>query len=254
MNSSTDNDKRPPLAAIIFAMVFPTILTWVYFVSLSHSPAAVQQGTYGVGKFIQFSFPLLATLLLIGGGVRSLWSWHDQQFPGDRINANRAWLIAIGFGALIAIAVVGGYVLIRDLQWIDAAFTDRISEKVSGMNLNTPMKFIAVGVFYALLHSYLEEYYWRWFVFRNLSKWLPELSANVLSSLGFMSHHVILLATFFGWSSPLTLICSFSIAFGGFVWAWLYSRSGRLVYPWVSHMLADAAIFCVGYGIVFGGW
>ena len=42
-------------------------------------------------------------------------------------------------------------------------------------------------------------------------------------SLGFMAHHVVLLATFFGWDSPLAYLFSLAIAVGGAFWAWLYA-------------------------------
>jgi membrane protease YdiL (CAAX protease family) len=64
-----------------------------------------------------------------------------------------------------------------------------------------------------------------------------------------MAHHVILLATYFGWSSPWTYAFSLAVAVGGAVWAWLYERSGSLVGPWLSHLVVDAAIFLVGYDL-----
>ena len=118
------------------------------------------------------------------------------------------------------------------------------------MQMNTPIRFIAQGVFYALIHSFLEEYYWRWFVFGQLRKLVRLYAAVIISSLGFMAHHVILLDTFFGLSSPLTWFFSFSIAFGGAVWALMYHRTGSLYAVWLSHLLVDAAIFIVGYDIL----
>jgi hypothetical protein len=40
------------------------------------------------------------------------------------------------------------------------------------------------------------------------------------------------------------------VAAGGAFWAWLYQRSGSLVGPWLGHLLADAAIFTVGWQLV----
>jgi len=74
--------------------------------------------------------------------------------------------------------------------------------------------------------------------------------AVAVSSLGFMAHHVIVLATYFGLASPVTWIFSLGIAAGGAFWAWLYHRSGSLLGPWLSHLLVDAAIFAAGYEIV----
>jgi membrane protease YdiL (CAAX protease family) len=76
------------------------------------------------------------------------------------------------------------------------------------------------------------------------------LQTSVLvSSLGFMAHHVIILAMYFGWASWATCLFSLAIAIGGAVWAWLYERSESLVGPWLSHLLVDAAIFVIGYDL-----
>ena len=65
-----------------------------------------------------------------------------------------------------------------------------------------------------------------------------------------MAHHVLVLATFFGWSSPATYVFSLAIAIGGAYWAWLYARSGSLYGPWLSHLLVDAGIFLIGYDLL----
>lgn len=109
---------------------------------------------------------------------------------------------------------------------------------------------MALAIFYTLCHSFLEEYYWRWFVFGGLRKYAADWLANVISSLGFMAHHVILLAVYLGWDSPLTWLFSASIAIGGMFWAWLYARQGTLMMSWFSHALVDAAIFGLGFWIV----
>ena len=74
----------------------------------------------------------------------------------------------------------------------------------------------------------------------------------VISSVGFMAHHVILLSVYFGWGSPLTYLFSLAVAVGGAFWAWLFAASRSLLGPWLSHMLVDAAIFLIGYDLVRG--
>ncbi len=125
-----------------------------------------------------------------------------------------------------------------------------ILAKVQGFGIRSTAAYVGLGVFYALFHSGLEEYYWRWFVFGQLTRVAPLKAAIVISSLGFMAHHVLLLAMYFGWASPLTLFFSLSIAIGGALWAWLYHWSGSISGPWVSHLLVDAGIFGIGFLIV----
>jgi membrane protease YdiL (CAAX protease family) len=72
----------------------------------------------------------------------------------------------------------------------------------------------------------------------------------VVSSLGFMAHHIILLGTYWGWSSSLTWILSLAVAMGGAVWAWMYERFESVIPVWISHLLVDAGVFLIGYGLV----
>ena len=127
---------------------------------------------------------------------------------------------------------------------------EAVQTKVQGMGLASVWMFVGMGVFYALIHSLLEEYYWRWFVFRYLKRLVPTTIANIISSLGFMAHHVMLLGFFLGWNEPLTYVFSLGIAVGGAVWAWIYDRTGSLVAPWISHMIVDAGIFALGYFLI----
>ena len=80
--------------------------------------------------------------------------------------------------------------------------------------------------------------------------------AILLSSVAFVGHHIIILAAYFGWTSPATVLFSACVGVGGAAWAWLYSRSGSLLGPWLSHLLVDAAIFIIGYDLVrsVGAW
>ena len=75
-------------------------------------------------------------------------------------------------------------------------------------------------------------------------------AAILISSLGFMLHHVLLLGTFFGYDAAATWVFSLAIAIGGAFWAWLYHRTNSLYPPWLSHLIVDAAIFIVGYDLV----
>ena len=197
--------------AMAWAMLFPSGLTWVYFVFLAEFPATVQQSAYGALKVIQFGFPLLWTICFFKNRLSCLWPWtpdHDLFHDQRRLSPGLCWLLSIGFGLFVAVSIFAGFWGLRKLGLIENQFLVIVQQKVSGMNLDTPLRFAAVGLFYSLAHSYLEEYYWRWFVYTRLRTMFSDQWANGISSFGFMLHHVILLGTFFGWNSPLTYVFS----------------------------------------------
>ncbi len=224
-------------STIVFALVFPSLVTLIYFVVLAEQPAWLQQGAYLTGKTIQFVFP-------------ALWVfWVLRQKPMWPAVQGRGLMAGSAFGLLVMALMLGLYFgFFKPAGLLDQA-NHAIREKVLGLELDTVWKYAAVGFFYALCHSLMEEYYWRWFVFGRLRLLQGPVAAICISSLGFMAHHVILLATFFSWSSPWTYLFSFSVAVGGAVWAWLYERDGSLYGPWISHLFVDAAIFLIGYDI-----
>ncbi len=228
---------RAKLAAITFAIVFPTIVTLAYFVLLADQPAPIQQAAYGIGKIIQFGFPAVWVFLIL-----------RERRPISR-PTRRGLGIGLGFGLLIAGAMFGlslGY--LKPIGFFDEPVV-AIRSKIESLGLDSVSKYAADGLFYALFHSLMEEYYWRWFVFRRLRDFVSNSTAITISSVGFMAHHVILLAVYFGWDSPATYLFSAGVAIGGAVWAWLYQHSESLYGPWLSHMLVDAAIFAIGYDL-----
>lgn len=254
------NLKKIEPLVIAVAIALPTIVTWIYFVTLRNSAPSVQQMAYGIGKTIQFALPVVWVWWFCKEKLTSLLPWVEENFASveesktlQRPRATGlATGLAIGFGAFVAVSVFVGFYFIVTPMGLADPLTIKVNEKVSGMSLDSPLKFVLLGLFYALVHSFMEEYYWRWFVFKRLLSYTPFWVAVTISSLGFMAHHVILMTMFLGSDTPLAYLISATVAIGGAVWAWLYYRSGKLAYPWLSHMIVDAAIFALGYVLVFG--
>ena len=127
-----------------------------------------------------------------------------------------------------------------------------IAGKAKALGMDTPARFLLGGALISSVHALLEEYYWRWFLFGGLRRFMPVSAAVIVSSLAFAAHHVIILAVFFGGWSLATIFFSLCVAIGGAAWARIYQRSGSLLGPWLSHILIDAGIFIVGYDLMFG--
>lgn len=241
-NELTASGTRSDWGALLFALTFPTLMTWVYFIGLAKSPGALQLAASGIGKVIQFGFPVF-------------WVVVVQRQRLSRPRFQRDGLL---FGGLFGLAIMATMFVAYHF-WLKeaadfAAGTDQVRDKVAGMNIDSPAKFAVLGVFYAACHSLMEEYYWRWFVFAQLRRVTSLGPAIAISSLGFMAHHVIVLSQFFGWGSFLSLFFSLGVAVGGVAWSWLYHRSQSLFGPWLSHALVDAGIFLIGFEIVKSAW
>ena len=218
--------------------MFPTLVTWIYFVALRNESDSVQKMAYGIGKAIQFGFPIV-------------WVWlYSRPDIGHRKPQRTELIIGFASGVVIAGAMWLLFDLVISKSLVIETLQRTVKEKIAELGLNSLQMFVGTAIFYAACHSLMEEYYWRWFVFGQLKKHTRFSTAVAISSFGFMAHHVILLAVYLGWSSPLTYAFSLCIAIGGAGWAWMYHRFGSLYGAWLSHAIVDAGIFLVGYQMV----
>ncbi len=232
--------RRAGTVAVAAALVFPTLLAAIYFVWLAGSQPVVQRTVYGACKVVQFGFPLV----WVFGVQRRRPAWSRLGTAG----------VAEGllFGAVVFALALAAYHLALRPTGVLAPAAAPIRDKIGSFGVDTLVKYAALGAFLSGIHSLLEEYYWRWFCFGELQRLIPWKPAVALSSVGFTGHHVIVLATYFGWLSAATWLFSLAVALGGAYWAWLYRRSGSLAGPWLGHLVVDVAIFVVGYDLVGG--
>lgn len=226
--------------AVTAAMVFPSLATFVYFEAMSGQASQTRQAAYVVGKALQFGFPAFWALAV----MRERLDWRR---PSGRGVAGGIAFAAAALAAMFALY----YGLLKPLGVADRA-AQAIGLRLTRLGLGSPARYLAFAVFVALGHSFLEEYYWRWFVFRRLLRWGSPAAAYALGSAAFMGHHLVLLGSYFGWDSPWTYLFSLAVAAGGGVWSWMYQRSGSLLGPWISHVMLDIGILVIGADLVWG--
>jgi membrane protease YdiL (CAAX protease family) len=228
-------------AAVVAAMLWPTLMVEIYWVGLSGGQAGanpMQQLAYVLGKTAQFAFPVVF-----------VWWLKDDW----NISAGRPWA-GVGLGLAFAALVGGAILALYYGVFATSPLLSRTPGQVHGIlvkfGVDSLSRYLMLSAFLVIAHSLLEEYYWRWFVFGQLRRLIPPAAAIVISSLGFMAHHVVLLNSFLPgrllWG---VLPFSFAVAVGGAFWAWLYQRSGSLLGPWLSHLAIDAAVFVIGWDL-----
>ena len=238
------DDVRPPelattrsahFAALAFAMLFPTAATALYFVALSGS--RWMQFAYFGSKVVQFAFPVFWVLAV-----------ERRRLRPARPNLRSVVVGLVTGGAIAAAGFAAYFGYLKGSPYLQHA-PDLVTDKVSDMGLSSPAVYLAFAVFLSLPHSFLEEYYWRWFVFGQLRRVSGRTLAIGLSSLAFAAHHVVVIQQFVReW--PTTLALSLCVAVGGCLWAWLYERHRTLYAPWMSHLLVDCGIMLLGYDLI----
>ena len=238
MNTDTAGTSGWQIAALAFAMGFPLLVAWVYFVVLATGGQAnaVQRFAYAGGKVVQFAFPVLFLWLVGQHFPRLAWPTWGDLTAGLLLGAAAAGVIlALYFGLLRQTP------LLQDTP-------ERVRGKMAEFGLTTATAYLLFAVFLSAAHSLLEEYYWRWFVFGQLRHVMPVAAAAVLAAVAFAAHHVVVLSVFLpGRFASAVVPAALAVAAGGVAWAWLYQQTGSLWPAWVSHALVDGAIFSIGW-------
>ena len=194
---------------------------------------------YAACKVAQFSFPLL-------------WVSLNRRIPPSRVSsASGGLLLGALSGIVIVVLMWSVYLMAFKDGPLALAAEPRVASRIAALGAASPGGFLALTVFLSVFHSFLEEYYWRWFLFGRLRTHIGAMPANVLSSAAFTGHHVIVLHAFMGSGANgwLTAALSMGVALAGMFWAWAYARSGSLVSPWLSHVLVDLGIMAIGYDV-----
>jgi membrane protease YdiL (CAAX protease family) len=230
---SDENQRRRAWLALLMLVPAPSIGTVAAFFLWPGS--AIGYGLFVAAKFWLVLFPLAWSLLI----DRQPLSWSPARRAG--------FGPAIVSGVLIACVIFAAATVARRVGLLDS---EMIAERAARTGMNHKGVYLAGAAYWITANSLMEEYVWRWFVFRKCEIVLGGKAAVAASAIGFTAHHVIALAAQFNWT--VTALASTGVFIGGATWSWLYLRY-RSVWPcYVSHAIADVPIFVVGWQLIFG--
>lgn len=228
--------RRRALLSLLLLVPVPTLSV---LTAMRWWPGPGGQAVYGAGKLWLLGLPV-AWLLLV---------------ERDSVSLSPARRGGMATGAILGVAIS---VVIVAAWWLTSEndmFRDlripppmiRRAARMSG--IDEPVRYLGLALFLTLINSILEEYVWRWFVFRQAEALLPAAGAVVVSSLCFTLHHVVSLRLQMPWGP--TILASSGVFVGGVIWSWCYLRY-RSIWPgWLSHAIVDAAIFAIGWQLIF---
>ena len=149
-------------------------------------------------------------------------------------------LPAIALGVGIYAVILGGYFLVSpffDFSKIAGALTTN-----AGV---TKENFLYVSLYISFANSFLEEFFFRGFVFTNLKRLSGRKLAYIFSATAFSLYHV---AMMIGWFSPvLFVLVMVGLAAGGVIFNWLNEKLDTIYCSWLTHMFANFAINTIGF-------
>lgn len=234
-HAASPSARAANFAVMCCALSLPTATALAYLVGLAGHPAA--RFAYPASKVIQFTLPVA-------------WVVLSQR---RRITIRLPTSQGLAAGACLGLAVVAGmlalyYGYLRASP-LFISVPAMVARQMADFGVSSLAGFLLLAGFISLVHSLAEEYYWRWFVFGQLAESLPLSAAIAISSLGFMSHHVLVVGKFLSSYGAYTWFFSLCVATGGALWAWLYHHTRSLYGPWLSHFLVDAGLMWLGWDL-----
>lgn len=169
--------------------------------------------------------------------------FKDFQFiDALRINKmkKKSWLRLLLLGVCSAIVVLVAFLSLKpffDISQIKDDLTNRLGITASG--------FIFVGLYISLGNSFLEEYFFRGFIFLNL----PKKWGYVYSPLLFAAYHIPVIMLWF--NSLLIVLCFIGLWLIGIVFQKVNKRNRTIWSSWMIHICADIMIILIGCTIFY---
>jgi membrane protease YdiL (CAAX protease family) len=230
MTESSANRRRALLALLLLAPV-PSLGV---IMAMVVAPGPIGKTFFTIAKLWLLVFPAAWYLLVEKGGP----SWSPPRQGG------------LAVGAASGVVLAGLIVLGAWLFGVQDMNLTPLRAEVREMGLNTLIPYLAGAAGWTFVNSLMEEYVYRWFIFRQCESLVKGSAAVLASAAIFTAHHLIAVSQYL---DPLfTILASAGVFAGGLVWSWLYLRY-RSIWPcWVSHVLADIAVFGVGWWLLFG--
>lgn len=224
------------LFAVLPALGIPCLGALLYFVWFAHSHWV--QPVYAGVKLYTIVWPVIAVWWILREDL--------QEFRRLLVFRKRILLEGAGWGMLMSSAIV--VVLLSPLGEAVREQAGVVRDKAEQMGVVS--QFILFGLLISMLHSFLEEYYWRWFVFGHLHRFMKsKLLAHVVGAFGFAAHHIVVTTQFF--DGAMGWIFGIAVGVGGGIWSWLMIRHRSLIGAWISHIIVDLTLMSIGYWLIF---
>ena len=152
----------------------------------------------------------------------------------------KGFFAAVSLGACIYGIIIGAYFLLSpvfDFSNIADSLT-----KNAGV---TKENFLFVSLYISFVNSFLEEFFFRGFVFSNLKSHSGKMMAYIVSASAFSLYHVAMMIGWFG-VAPFILVMV-GLILGGIIFNFLNEKLDTIYCSWLTHMFANFAINTIGF-------
>jgi len=220
-----------PALALLLCVPLPSLGAWA---ALHAWPdTSLGQAIFSSSKAALLLFPLFWT------------RWVDREhFSISRPTAAglRAGLVS---GLLIFFGIIAAWLLFGR-SMVNA---EVVATKARDVGLGSNYVFLGGALYWTFINALLEEYFWRWFVYRQCERLVGARRGVMLSAVFFTIHHAVALAAYVDLTT--NVLCNIGIGIGGIVWSSHMRQHGSVWPGYVSHIFADIAVFGIAWTLIF---
>lgn len=156
----------------------------------------------------------------------------------------RRWNVGVVLGVIIFVVLIVTYIFIK--PYIDSdqlVFEFQEKYKINKSNI------LYYSFYLVFINSFLEEFFFRGFLFLNIKKLGFRKTAYAFSSLLFAVYHI---ANFQNWFSlPVFILSLVGLFVGGCIFNYLDDKQETFLNSWFVHICADLAVVLIGF-YIFG--
>lgn len=218
---------------LAFLVPLPSLGVWLSMGIPGIRGSLLGQSLYFVGKVLFYAVPLACFLL--------------EKPRQTLLGPLRAKFLAEGtlWGFILSLGVVFAISLIT---WL-AIDLSSIRQAALQSGLDSGIKFTVLVLYLSFINSFMEEFVWRYFLFRQSLCFLSKPGSVLFINLAFSLHHF--LALYYQTAVSHALLGALAVFAAGCLWSYLILSSKSLWSAYISHIWIDLAIFAWAGWIIF---
>ncbi|MBT4166369.1 CPBP family intramembrane metalloprotease [archaeon] len=195
--------------------------------------------SYGIGLILRILSHIIIPVIAVAYITKI--SFKESFFlPIHLKNKKQTFQLAL-IGSLGATAIIlTAFFSLKHLIDLTA-----ISTNLATINI-TPITYPLIALAIVLINPFIEEYFWRGFVFRVFDKYTK---FGYWTGILFALHHVIIIAGWFNWWQ--FILVTVFLALVGILFNWTYKKTNSIYATWITHLIADLVIVTIGYFYIF---
>ena len=152
--------------------------------------------------------------------------------------------IGLILGVLSGAILLGAFMLFKKLIDMDYIFLELATKsKITAANYYIATTYFTFG------NSFLEEFFFRGFIFLNLYKMGYKKLAYLFSSALFAVYHIAIFKNWF--RLDIMILCMIGLFTIGLIFDYVDTKSDNFLNSWAIHIIADMAIVAIGYMYLF---